>query len=163
MRTSRTTTHIPSRCVFHVLFIAIAVLLTPTAARADQSITINNLNLGISGEDDFLAGYVLAPSQAIFWESDVPWRITVRSIDPDLGTSDDGSYVKPLGDLLWKVSDEETWTPVTREVEEIEWSGGTDDTVGHGVIYLDFVARLDWEKDAPGQYGARLVFTIEAL
>jgi len=147
------------------LFLAIALLLlAPTAARADQSITVNNINLGIIGEEDFLAGYALAASQAIFWESDVPWRITVRSLDPDLGTSDDGSYIKPLEDLLWKVSDEETWIPMTREVEEIEWSGGADEgAVGLGVIYLDFVARLDWESDIPGQYRARLVFTIEGL
>ncbi len=143
-----------------MLIIAIAgFLIGSPAAWATQSIAVDDINLGTVGEREFIEGYAFIPSRAIFWESDTPWRVTVSSLDPDLGISDDGTYVKSLGDLLWKLSDEETWLPMTQENEEIEW--GTE--MGKGVIYVDFAVLLDWLKDVPGRYCTELVFTIESL
>ena len=149
-----------------VLIIAIAgFLIASPAAWAAQSITVDDINLGVVGEEEFFAGYAFIPSRAIFWESDTPWRVTVSSLNPDLGMSDDGTYIKSLGDLHWKLSDEETWLPMTQEDEEIEWGTemGTMGEGGKGVIYVDFAVLLDWLKDVPGQYGTVLVFTIESL
>ncbi len=146
-----------------VLIIAIAgFLIGSPAAWAAQSITIDDINIGTVGEDEFFAGYAFIPSRAIFWESDTPWRITVRSLDPDLGMSDNGTYIKPLGDLHWKLSDEEIWLPITQENKEIEWGTKTGEGL-MGVVYVDFAVLLDWLKDVPGQYGTELVFTIESL
>ncbi|MCK4719679.1 hypothetical protein KAU08_03410 [bacterium] len=143
-----------------VLIIAMAVFLVfSPAVRAEQSINVADINLGTVGENEFNDGYAFIPSHAIFWESDISWRITISSYDPDLGMSDDGTYIKPLSDLLWKLSDEETWLPVTQEEEELEW--GTE--TGDGVIYVDFAVLLAWMKDVPGQYGTELIFTIESL
>ncbi len=146
--------------IWIVLIIAIATLLIfPPAVRAAQSINVADINLGIIGEDGFNDGYAFIPSHTIFWESDIPWRITIRSYDPDLGTSDSGTYVKPLSDLYWKLSDTETWLPMTQEEEELDWSTET----GDGVIYVDFAVLLAWKNDVPGRYGTELIFTIESL
>ena len=145
-------------CLVIILAITSLVFGSPVAANG-LSITVTDINIGIVGEDEFIAGYVLVGAHPIFWESDIPWRITVCSLDPDLGSSDDGMYIKPLDDLLWKLTDEQNWQPMVQEEEEIDWSTDT----GDGLILLDFVVILDWEKDVPGQYGTYLVFTIEGL
>ena len=147
------------RGVRFLLALAILLLGSPAAAWAEQSITVSDIDLGIVGETEFVAGHALVRAHAIFWASDTPWRITVSSRDPNLGVSDDGSYIKPLGDLVWKLSDEATWTPMTQDAREVDWSDGT----GEGAIHVDFVVLLDWLKDAPGRYGTELVFTIEVL
>lgn len=136
-----------------------ALLIFPTAALAAQSINVADINLGTIGEDEFNDGYAAVPSHAIFWESDIAWRILINSYDPDLGISDDGTYVKPLSDLYWKLSNEEIWLPITQDREELDW--GTE--TGDGVIYVDFAVSLAWKKDVPGRYGTELIFTIESL
>ena len=138
------------------LLIALAILLFSPAAWADQTISVNDMSLGPATEDDYVAGQIYIHAQPISWQSDVPWRITVRSVNPNLGVSDDGSYIKPLTDLMWKLSDDVTWTPLTQEENEIKYSPDT----GQGVVYVDFLLTLDWLKDIPGNYGAELVFTI---
>jgi hypothetical protein len=146
------------------LIVLAIVLLGSPAAWATQSITVSDIDLGIVGEGEFLAGHALVAAHAIFWASDTPWRITVSSLDPNLGTSDDGSYIKPLGDLLWKLSDEATWTPMTQDAEELDWSAVVgEEAIGESAIHVDFVVLLDWLKDVPGRYGTKLVFTIEGL
>jgi len=140
-----------------VIIVSLAILLfVPSAAWAAQSISINDITVGPATADDFVAGGIYVHAQPIFWQSDEPWRITVRSLDPNLGISDDGTYIKPLSDLVWKMSDDVTWTPITQEEQEIDWSSETVE----GVIYIDFVLTLDWLMDIPGNYGAELVFTI---
>jgi hypothetical protein len=136
--------------------IIILLLFCPAAAGAAQSITVSDIDLGMVGETEFVAGYAAVPAHAIFWASDVPWRITVSSRDPNLGVSDDGSYIKALDDLVWKLSDESAWTPMTQDAREVDWSDGT----GEDAIHVDFVVILDWLKDVPGRYGTKLVFTI---
>ena len=83
----------------------------------------------------------------------------MSSVDPDLGISDDARYIKPLDDLRWKLSEEPVWLPVSRDAEEIDWSAET----GSGVIYIDVMVLLDWLTDAPGEYHADIVFTIESI
>jgi len=143
-----------------VVLIAIisAAVWTPPA-HAEMSVSSNRVNAGIVGAEEFEAGYVVIPRIPIFWESDVPWHISVGSLDPDLGISSDSRYVKPLDDLRWRLSDGQSWVPMRQESEEIDWSSEP----GSGVVYIDIVILLDWLRDAPGEYQADLVFTIESL
>ena len=143
-----------------LLFMAIACLLACSAtAWAEPSISVSDITIGPACEDDFIAGQIYAQAQPIYRQSDLPWRITVRSLNPNLGISYDGTYIKPLGDLMWKLSDDVTWTPVTQEEDEVDWGSDT----GDGVIYIDFLVTLDWLKDIPGNYKAELVFKIESI
>ena len=148
----------PSRGLMFLL-IALAILLFTPAAWADQSLSVIDMSVGPATSDDFVAGQIYIHAQPIFWQSDVPWGITVRSLNPNLGVSNDGTYIKPLTDLMWKLSDDVTWTPVTQEEHEIDYSPDT----GSGVIYVDFVFSLDWLKDVAGNYRAELAFTIGAI
>ena len=131
----------------------------PAGAPAEQAVTVSDYNAGMISEVDFQAGYHLIPGIPILWESDTAWRLAVSSVDPDLGISNDASYVKPLNDLMWKLADEDIWLPLSREPEEVTWSTET----GSGVIYIDVLVLLDWLEDAPGDYRVELVFTLEAL
>jgi len=147
------------RKIKYLILAVFLLVLLPIPVRAEQSISVNDINFGIAGEDDFFNGYILVQSHPIFWSSDTGWRITVHSADPNLGVSDDGTYVKPLSDLLWKLSDEEAWIPMTQDPEEVDWS----ENGGEGVIYVDFAIQLDWHRDFPGHYEAHLFFFIQDL
>ena len=78
-----------------------------------------------------------------------PWELRIRGDAATLG-----GYGKPVGDILWRTATSTTWTPLT----------GTDQTVIQGAgdtdITVFFRMRLDWATDAPGAYGAVLVFTV---
>jgi len=141
------------------LMVAASLLLISPSANADQVISAGRVNFGVVGEAEFDAGYVLVPSVPVFWESEVPWRMTVRSLNPDLGVSENSRYVKSLSDLRWRLSDGQAWLPLRQDTEEVDWSTQT----GSGVIYIDIVILLDWLKDAPGEYRTDVVFTIESL
>ncbi len=145
--------------VLTFLLVLISLPIWTSAAYADQFVTANRINLGIAGEEEFMAGYVMVPRLPVFWESDVPWRLTVSSFSPDLGLSDDASYIKPLEDLQWKISEEQVWLPLSQDAEEVIW--GTE--TGSGVIYIDVMVQLDWLEDTPGDYHADIILTIEAM
>ncbi len=137
----------------------IGFLFSAAPAYAEQAVTVSDINLGLVGEEDFANGYVFLPRVPVFWDSDVPWRLTIQSLGADLGAGDDGMTDKSLSDLLWKLSDEENWLPVTQDPEEVEWSMES----GTGVVYIDLVVLIDWLYDSPGQYQVDLTFRIEIL
>lgn len=149
----------PLRIPLLTCFFLIAGFLTRTPVFAVESITVNDIALGVIGETEFDAGYALLQNHPISWESDVGWSITVRSLDADLGMSDEGPYTKSLSDLQWKLSSESVWIPMTQIDTEVYWSNGT----GSGIIYIDIKVLLEWVADEPGSYHADLVFTIAPL
>lgn len=151
--------HSLMKYVLTFLLVLISLPSWTSAAHADQFVTANRVNLGIAGEEGFMAGYILVPRLPVFWESDVPWRLTVSSFSPDLGLSNDASYNKPLEDLQWKISEEQVWQPLSQDAEELIWSSET----GSGVIYIDVMVQLDWLRDTPGDYHADIILTIEAI
>ena len=146
----------------YLLLIIAGFILQPyLCGRVDASQIVDtaSLNVGVVGEEEFMQGYVLIPRIPIFWESSEPFSLSVSSIDPVLGVSDDASYSKPLEDLQWKLSDEPDWFPLRQELEEMFRSTDT----GSGVIYIDVIIELDWLTDAPGEYRTDLVFTIGSI
>jgi len=68
----------------------VAGLLVRTPVHALESITVNDIVIGVVGETEFGDGYALLQNHPISWENDVDWSITVRSLDADLGMSDSG-------------------------------------------------------------------------
>jgi len=149
----------PRQSIPAFLAAILAFSIWSAPALADQTVSADRINLGIVGEEEFNNGYVVITKLPVYWESDVPWRLTVSSIDPDMGMSNDTRSVKPLDDLRWKPSDEQVWLPVRQDSEEVAW--GAD--AGSGVIYIDVMVLLDWLTDAPGEYRTSLVFTIEPI
>jgi len=144
--------------VMRVLFVLLVFLVLSPAAMAQQSISVNDITVGPVDSDDFVTGGMYIQAQPIYWSSGTSWTITVRAMQPNLGVSDDGTYIKPLDDLFWKLSDDESWIPMTQEEEEVDYG-----MEGEGVIYVDYVLTLDWLEDIAGNYGAELVFTIWAV
>lgn len=152
-------TRLPGKLLFVFLASVVGLAARPAPLCADPSVVADDLSFGVVGEDEFMDGYVLLPRIPVFWESDTAWRLTVSAVSPDLGISNDAGYIKPLDDLLWKLSDEEVWLPIRQDAEEVVWSTET----GSGVVYVDIMVLLDWLADAPGEYRVDLVFTIGAL
>lgn len=142
------------------LLIGILIVLFPAfPAMADIEVTSGNINIGVVGENEFMAGYVVIPRVPVFWQSTEPWRLTVSSLDPDMGSSDDAMNVKALEDVLWRVSESEDWQSISINCEEVEWSNET----GSGVVYIDIMVLLDWLTDSPGEYSIDVEFSIESI
>ena len=157
------TTDRPLTARWRRLLLALCVLCALPAlvapAYAGQGVTTYDLAFGEAGEREFQAGQVLRPREPLWWESDVPWRIMVEALDPYLGTSDDGSYVKPLGDLQFKLSEESQWTELRQQPQELKSSTQT----GSGTFTVDWRVLLKLTHDRAGRYEATLRFTITAL
>jgi hypothetical protein len=151
---------LPRKYAWLALAVALASFWLPSVpAYATQSVSLGGNQMVVAGEQEFEAGFVLLPRVPIFWESDGSWRLTVSAADPNLGASSDASYVKSLADLSWKLAGTQAWMPLTQDAEEVDSS----DKTGSGVIYLDMAVRLNWLKDAPGDYNVNLIITIEPL
>lgn len=142
-------------CVLALL----AILSPPVSATAAQSVVVQDINFGTVDADDFTAGAIALSREPVWWESDTPWRITVESLDPNLGSSFDSGYIKPLGDLQFKFHAFSQWITMQQHPQVLKDCYET----GSGTIYADWRIQLDWALDRPGQYGAELLFTISEL
>ena len=157
-------------CVMHVLAAASPIPLPHEEQpveineevgipQSDLNVTTGDLEFGVLDEEDMISGYAIVTDHPIFWKSNAPWTISVSSLNPDLGSSDDGSYIKPLGDLQWRLSGSgnDSWTSLSESPDEIKWENDT----GTGIVYVDFRLILEWADDVPGDYSAELQFSIE--
>jgi len=87
-------------------------------------------------------------------ESNTPWVITARGESAHMGTSDDGSYAKPIRDLQVRAGDG-TYTPLSRD-NQIVASGDA----GKTAVGVDYRVAFDRAEYRPGQYEATVVYTI---
>ncbi len=140
-----------------VLLTLLFLMAVPTSAV--ETITVHSdVNLNAT-TTDLDAGEKVSSNNTINWTADVDWIVTVKSLDANLGQSDDLAYTKPLTDLQWKLSASGTFTTITT----------TDATVtsgvfggGSGNFDVDYKLLLSWSSDRPGTYGATLQYTISA-
>ena len=141
--------------VFAVLFTLLFLLAVP--ASAVETITVHSdVNLNAT-TTDLDAGEKTSTNNTINWTADVDWIVTVKSLDANLGQSDDLAYTKPLSDLLWKLSSNPTWTTLTTTDATVT-SGGVGG--GSGNFDVDYNFLLTWSNDRPGTYDATLQYTI---
>jgi len=85
--------------------------------------------------------------------SNTNWQLTVRSDDPDLGRSYDGSYVKPLGDFQLRTAGGEYRNLSNKE--QVLTTGG------HGRYELGIDYRILFHPEyRPGDYRVTLIYTI---
>jgi len=142
---------------FAVLLALLFLMAVP--ASAVETVTVHSdVNLNAT-TTDLDAGEKVSSNNTINWTADVDWIVTVKSLDANLGQSDDFVFTKPLTDLLWKLSASGTFTAITT----------TDTTVtsgafggGSGNFDVDYKFLLSWSNDRPGTYGATLQYTISA-
>lgn len=151
----------------YILCISIAItalsLASPRKALAVVSITAHSdihLTATIS---DFDAGNKDSLSNTVTYRCDQGflWRILVRSLDANLGQSDDATYTKPLSDLRWKGGDQGTWIAMTTsDATVINW---TFQFSGTQTVDIDYRFLLSWANDKPGTYQATIQYTITTL
>ena len=148
-----------SRRLRQIAVLILFLLMTALPVSAVETITAHaDVNL-IANVTDFDAGEKVSSDNTMNWTSDVDWVVTVKSLDANLGQDDGLTYTKPLGDLLWKLSINSTWTALTTSDATVtsEGVGG-----GSGNFDMDYKFLLAWSLDKVGSYGATLQFTISA-
>jgi len=147
-----------SGCRLYIIVILLAFTGLPgIPAQAAQSITAHSgVSLNATAFD-FDAGEKVSANNAIDWTSDVDWVVTVKSLNANLGQSDDLTYIKPLSDLLWKLSAGSSWTEVTTSDVTVQ-SGSVGG--GSGSFDVDYKFLLSWSLDKPGTYTTTLQYTI---
>ena len=139
---------LPVAGLFFLMFMTIS-------SSAAQTITAHDDVSLTAATTDFNAGEKQSMNNTIDWTSDTDWTITVRSLDADLGQSDDLSYTKSLSDLQWKLSAGGSWVAMTTADVTVK-TGVT----GGGSFDVDYKFLLAWASDKPGTYSATLEFTI---
>jgi hypothetical protein len=141
---------------FLVIFMLLLIAATPVSAQSITAHSDVNLNALTTDLD---AGEKVSSNNTIDWTSGVDWQVHIKSLDANLGQSDDLVYTKPLADLQWKLSSGGTWTAVTTSDVLViaDIAGG-----GSGSFDMDYKFLLSWANDRPGTYGATLQYTISA-
>jgi hypothetical protein len=86
--------------------------------------------------------------------SNLPWQLTVRSEDQDMGKVED--YIKPLSDFLWSKSSDTQYTMISTESGLVDSSANYAD---NREIELNYKMLVGWTRDKPGSYGLTLRFT----
>jgi hypothetical protein len=119
------------------------------------NVDVNDVYFGTVTQADFQTGWKYKNQHIITWKAPRPWKVTIKSVSPNLGQSNDGSYTKPIADLQFKLSNLSSWTTTTTQ-DQILSRGAR----GQGTFYTDFRAKLRWAYDRPGDYGCTLQFTI---
>jgi hypothetical protein len=137
--------------------LVLSVLLTPSPSFAAQSVTAHSDISLTATHWDFIATQKVTMSHTVTWSSDSAWEITIKSLDADMGLSDDGQYTKPLSDLEWKTSPVGSWTTMTTTDATVKTGAA-----GSGDFDLDYKIWLSWSSDSAGTYGCTLQFTITA-
>ena len=90
--------------------------------------------------------------------SNLPWQLTVRSEDQDMGKVED--YIKPLSDFLWSKSSDAQYTMISTESGLVDSSANYAD---NREIELNYKMLVGWTRDKPGSYGLTLRFTLSTL
>lgn len=104
---------------------------------------------------DLARGHVERPNAVrLNARSNTAWVITARAESANMGTSDDGSYTKPIRDLQVR-ADGGTYTPLSQDNQIIASGGAGKRTVG-----VDYRVAFDQAEYRPGDYEATVVYTI---
>jgi hypothetical protein len=143
--------------ILHTILSALALsALMAGRSLAAQSVTVSDLGFSTPAIAAYNLGYSTLSSIPVLWSSDSNWIIYVQSLDPNLGTSYQGGYTKPLSDLRFKLSSDSTYIPVQYLVDQPVNTG----TAGNSSFSTDWKVLLNWTADRPGDYHAQLRFTI---
>ncbi len=116
---------------------------------------VSHFNLRQPTQADLAAGYIEDDGAlTLVAVSNIPWAVKVHAVEPNMGTSNDGTYVKPLSDLMLRANGDK-FSPISQ----------FDQTVASGErgaykLTIDYKVKLDSASYRPGDYGLTLVYTI---
>lgn len=109
-------------------------------------------------EADFAVGYIEECSAlTLNAASNIPWTVKVHALESDMGTSDDGTYIKPLTDFSLR-SNGGPYSSITGCDRTL--AGG--DTGEHTLV-IDYKVDTEKETHKGGDYGLTLVYTITSI
>ena len=145
--------------MIRTLLIGLALALAAAlSAHADSRVSMDDLRFSTPRRNDFRKGEQNLERQPVKWESDAAWLVIIEAVDAELGISDDGKYYKPLSDLQFRLSQNNTWIELRQQAQE--FARGER---GKGTFTVDWRVLLDITKDRPGRYRAELRLTITEL
>lgn len=86
--------------------------------------------------------------------SNTSWIVTAKSDSATMGTSDDGTYTKPIRDLQVR-ADDGAYVPLSPKREVIARG-----PAGHETVGVDYRVNFDASAYRPGDYRATVTYTI---
>jgi hypothetical protein len=115
----------------------------------------SRFDLNQPAEIDFARGYIEKQgSLTLVATSNIPWTVKVHAIESDMGTSNDGTYVKPLSDFSLRANGR-PYSSVTRFDQPL----ASGDRGAHTLV-IDYRVLTEQEFYKEGDYGLTLVYTI---
>lgn len=104
---------------------------------------------------DLSAGFIkIDGALSLVARSNIPWVVTVRAMERDLGTSRDGLFTKPLHNFLLRANNGIYFTLTNHDQIIIQGQPGIHP------IEIDYKILFDQTKYREGDYGVTLVYTI---
>ncbi|MCD5415664.1 hypothetical protein LR032_00925 [Candidatus Bipolaricaulota bacterium] len=170
------------RCVIFLLSVLALALLTGSALYAETSATatvevswrilpfqsltidgaagsgtrvVNHHALRQPTESDFAVGFIeVEGALTLIAASNIPWTVSVRAVEADMGRSDDGTFVKHLSAFSLRANGAPFF--VITQFDQLLASG----VAGRHRLTIDYRVELDGESHREGDYGLTLVYTI---
>ncbi len=126
------------------------------AGSADTDTTVvSHYVLPQPTESDFAVGYIEEEGAlSLIAASNIPWTVRVHALEPNMGMSDDGTYVKPLSDFSLRANGSPYFSITS--FDQTLASGG----VGAHPLIIDYKVKTEKESYKSGDYGLTLVYTI---
>lgn len=104
---------------------------------------------------DLSRGYVELPGALkLQVRSNVPWTVKVRTDDPDMGTSFDGTFTKPISDLQVRVAGGPYLTLSRQDQVLAEGPWGTF------AFEVDYRVLFDPQTHRDGDYRVNVIYTL---
>lgn len=122
---------------------------------SSNSTVTSRFDLHQPTEIDFARGYIEKQrALTLVATSNIPWTVKVHAVEPDMGTSDDGAYVKPLSDFSLRANGG-SYSSVAR-FDQLLANGDR----GAHTLVIDYKVLTEQESYKEGGYGLTLVYTI---
>ncbi|HDL86193.1 MAG TPA: hypothetical protein ENH11_07715 [Candidatus Acetothermia bacterium] len=146
-----------SSAVVHVSWTVLpfqSLTIDGSVAGTNTSIT-NRYDVRKPDASDFAAGFIEDDGVLVLnAASNIPWAVKVHSIESDMGTSYNGSYIKPLSDFMVRVNGGSFFSISTSD--QVLASG----TRGAYLLSVDYKVKVNEGTYKDGDYGLTLVYTI---
>ena len=120
-----------------------------------EATVTSHYDLRQPSEADLSRGYIEErDALSLAAASNVSWAVKVHALESDMGTSDDGTYTKPLADFSLRANG-----GPYRSVSGFDQTLASGDAGAHDLV-VDYKIDTDKETHKDGDYGLTLVYTI---
>ena len=129
--------------------------LSISGGRSAGNTAVSTVRLPQPSAADLTRGYIELPNAVnLAVRSNIPWAVTVRTDDANMGQSFDGSYTKPVSDFQLRVGNG-AYTPISQRNQVL-----LQGSYGQHNFNVDYRTLFDPSTYRQGNYQVTVIYTI---